>query len=167
MGRWWTLIARHYLSEPSVTWMQKPVPSGYWLTRIKTGGRILESSDYESVQIFIAVDVGKDTHHAVAINRSGNLIFYKTLPNDKKFRAWIFNLNQHGRYCWLLTSPQLSEPYRCSCSLRRHPRRKPSRSDNTPHRRFTHRWSQNRCTRCGHHSRRSPIRCLIRSAHWN
>ncbi|EFT4626113.1 hypothetical protein ACWGZ1_004440, partial [Shigella flexneri] len=26
-----------------------------------------ESSDYESVLVFIGVDVGKDTHHAVAI----------------------------------------------------------------------------------------------------
>lgn len=30
-----------------------------------------ESSDYESVQVFIGVDVGKDIHHAVAVNRSG------------------------------------------------------------------------------------------------
>ncbi|HII3146293.1 TPA: hypothetical protein ACY3HI_004742 [Citrobacter braakii] len=31
-----------------------------------------EFSDYESVQVFIGVDVGKDTHHAVAVNHSGN-----------------------------------------------------------------------------------------------
>ncbi len=43
-----------------------------------------ESSDYESVQVFIGVDVGKDTHHAVAINRSGKRLFDKALPNDEK-----------------------------------------------------------------------------------
>ncbi|SRM32008.1 ISSfl2 ORF [Shigella flexneri] len=42
-----------------------------------------ESSDYESVQVFIGVDVGKDTHHAVAINRSGKRLFDKALPNDE------------------------------------------------------------------------------------
>ncbi|AHA64317.1 Transposase [Shigella dysenteriae 1617] len=38
-----------------------------------------ESSDYESVQVFIGVDVGKDTHHAVAINRSGKRLAPVTL----------------------------------------------------------------------------------------
>ncbi len=44
-----------------------------------------ESSDYESVQVFIGVDVGKDTHHAVAINRSGKRLFDKALPNVTLF----------------------------------------------------------------------------------
>ncbi|WP_146704935.1 IS110 family transposase, partial [Shigella flexneri] len=34
-----------------------------------------ESSDYESVQVFIGVDVGKDTHHAVA-RSEGVLVGY-------------------------------------------------------------------------------------------
>ncbi|WP_074425065.1 IS110 family transposase, partial [Shigella sonnei] len=34
-----------------------------------------ESSDYESVQVFIGVDVGKDTHYAVAITRSRQSLF--------------------------------------------------------------------------------------------
>lgn len=42
-----------------------------------------KSSDYESVQVFIGVDVDKDTHHAVAINRSGKRLFDKALPNDE------------------------------------------------------------------------------------
>ncbi|KUW83176.1 transposase [Escherichia coli] len=42
-----------------------------------------ESSDYESVQVFIGVDVGKDTHHAVAINRSGKRLFDKHYPTTK------------------------------------------------------------------------------------
>lgn len=57
-----------------------------------------ESSDYESVQVFIGVDVGKDTHHAVAINRSGKRLFDKALPNDEnKLRSLISDLKQHGQ----------------------------------------------------------------------
>ena len=43
-----------------------------------------ESSDYESVQVFIGVDVGKDTHHAVAINRSGKRLFDKSITQRRK-----------------------------------------------------------------------------------
>ncbi|SRK67230.1 ISSfl2 ORF [Shigella flexneri] len=54
-----------------------------------------ESSDYESVLVFIGVDVGKDTHHAVAINRSGKRLFDKALPNDEnKLRSLISDLKQ-------------------------------------------------------------------------
>lgn len=57
-----------------------------------------ESSDYESIQVFIGVDEGKDTHHAVAVNRSGKRLFDRALPNDEnKLRALISDLNQHGQ----------------------------------------------------------------------
>ncbi len=53
-----------------------------------------ESSDYESVQVFIGVDVG-EYHHAVAINRSGKRLFDKALPNDEnKLRSLISDLKQ-------------------------------------------------------------------------
>lgn len=68
-----------------------------------------ESSDYESVQVFIGVDVGKDTHHAVAINRSGKRLFDKALPNDEnKLRSLISDLKQHGQI--LLVVDHLSQP---------------------------------------------------------
>ncbi len=71
-----------------------------------------ESSDYESVQVFIGVDVGKDTHHAVAVNRSGNRLFDKALPNDEnKLRSLISDLKRMVRYCWLLTSQPPSARY--------------------------------------------------------
>ena len=57
-----------------------------------------ESSDYESVQVFIGVDVGKDTHHAVAINRSGKRLFDKALPNDEnKLRSLISDRSEERR----------------------------------------------------------------------
>ncbi|AHA68042.1 Transposase [Shigella dysenteriae 1617] len=78
-----------------------------------------ESSDYESVQVFIGVDVGKDTHHAVAINRSGKRLFDKALPNDEnKLRSLISDLKQHGQIPPLLYSASY---HRC-VTCRRCPR---------------------------------------------
>lgn len=57
-----------------------------------------ESGDYEAVRVFIGVDVGKDTHHVVAVNRSGKRLFDKALPNDEnKLRSLISDLKQHGQ----------------------------------------------------------------------
>ncbi|EAY2166273.1 IS110 family transposase [Salmonella enterica] len=65
-----------------------------------------ESSDYESVQVFIGVDVGKDTHHAVAVNRSGKRLFDKALPNDEnKLRSLISDLKQHGQILLVVDQP--------------------------------------------------------------
>ncbi|EEG5674930.1 IS110 family transposase [Salmonella enterica] len=65
-----------------------------------------ESSDYESVQVFIGVDVGKDTHHAVAVNRSGKRLFDKALPNDEtKLRSLISDLKQHGQILLIVDQP--------------------------------------------------------------
>ncbi|EBQ9252252.1 IS110 family transposase [Salmonella enterica subsp. enterica serovar Newport] len=67
---------------------------------------MIESSDYESVQVFIGVDVGKDTHHAVAINRSGKRLFDKALPNDEnKLRSLISDLKQHGQILLVVDQP--------------------------------------------------------------
>lgn len=65
-----------------------------------------ESSDYESVQVFIGFDVGKDTHHAVVVNRSGKRLFDKALPNDEnKLRALISDLKQHGQILLIVDQP--------------------------------------------------------------
>lgn len=80
--------------------MPVPTPRGYLVNPYKQGDRITESSDYESVQAFIGVDVdvGKDTHHAVAVNHSGKRLFDKSLPNDEnKLRSLISDLKQHGQ----------------------------------------------------------------------
>ncbi|EJX0850471.1 IS110 family transposase, partial [Salmonella enterica] len=65
-----------------------------------------ESSDYESAQVFIGVDVGKDTHHAIAVNRSGKRLFDKVLPNDEnKLRSLISDLKQHGQILLVVDQP--------------------------------------------------------------
>jgi len=39
--------------------------------------------NYDSVDVFIGVDVGKGEHHAVALDRAGKQLFDKALPNDE------------------------------------------------------------------------------------
>ena len=39
--------------------------------------------NYDDVDVFVGVDVGKSEHHAVALNRAGKVIFDKALPNDE------------------------------------------------------------------------------------
>ena len=77
-----------------------------------------ESSDYESVQVFIGVDVGKDTHHAVAINRSGKRLFDKALPNDEnKLRSLISGLKQHGQILLVVDGVSLDIENYCTLRL--------------------------------------------------
>ena len=53
--------------------------------------------NYDSVDVFIGVDVGKGEHHAVALNRAGTQLFDKALPNDEaKLRDLIGQLKRHG-----------------------------------------------------------------------
>jgi transposase len=53
--------------------------------------------NYDSVDVFVGVDVGKGEHHAVALNRAGKVVFDKALPNDEnKMRAVLQTLKQHG-----------------------------------------------------------------------
>jgi len=65
-----------------------------------------ESSDYEPVQIFIGVDVDKDTNHAVAINRSDNRLFDTELFNDEtRLRSLKFDLKQHDQRQLVVDQP--------------------------------------------------------------
>ena len=40
--------------------------------------------NYDSVDVFIGVDVGKSEHHAVALDLSGKRLYDKALPNDAR-----------------------------------------------------------------------------------
>ena len=49
--------------------------------------------NYDSVDVFVGVDVGTGEHHAVALNRAGQVLFDKALPNDEgKMRAVLQKL---------------------------------------------------------------------------
>ena len=60
----------------------------------------------EEIAVFIGVDVGKGTHHAVALDRSGKRLFDKALPNDEdKLRTVIAGLKVHGRLLLVVDQP--------------------------------------------------------------
>ena len=62
--------------------------------------------NYDSVDVFVGVDVGKGEHHAVALNKMGNVVFDKALPNDEgKMRAVLQTLKQHGTVLVVVDQP--------------------------------------------------------------
>lgn len=62
--------------------------------------------DYESVEVFIGVDVGKSNHHAVALDKAGKKLLDKALPQDEaKLRAIIDSLASHGTLLLVVDQP--------------------------------------------------------------
>lgn len=62
--------------------------------------------DYGSVDVFIGVDVGKDGHHAVALDKSGNRLLDRALPNDEdELRQILQDLGSHGRLLFVVDQP--------------------------------------------------------------
>ena len=62
--------------------------------------------NYDSVDVFVGVDVGKGEHHAVALNRAGKVVLYKALPNDEaKMRAVLKKLKQQGTVLVVVDQP--------------------------------------------------------------
>lgn len=61
---------------------------------------------YEQVDVFIGVDVGKGEHHAVALDRTGAVLYDKALPNDEaRLRAVIGSLKRHGQVLFVVDQP--------------------------------------------------------------
>lgn len=61
---------------------------------------------YGDVDVFVGVDVGKGEHHAVALDKTGGRLFDRALPNDeKKLRALISELKQHGTVLFVVDQP--------------------------------------------------------------
>lgn len=61
---------------------------------------------YEEAGVFIGLDVGKGEHHAVAVDRSGNRLFDKPLPNDEgKLREMLVSLAEHGPVLLVVDQP--------------------------------------------------------------
>ena len=62
--------------------------------------------DYDCVDVFIGVDVGKDGHHAVALDKSGNRLLDRALPNDEdELRLILQGLGSHGRLLFVVDQP--------------------------------------------------------------
>ena len=67
--------------------------------------------DPAEVAVYIGVDVGKQSHHAVAIDRSGRRLYDRTLPNDEgQLRDMIGRLRAHGQLWLSWISPPPSGP---------------------------------------------------------
>ena len=63
--------------------------------------------NYDSVDVFIGVDVGKSEHHAVALDRSGKRLYDKALPNDEaRLRAVIEKLMRRGQVLLVVDQPE-------------------------------------------------------------
>ena len=61
---------------------------------------------HDSVQVFVGIDVGKGTHHAVALDRKGKRLLDSALPNDEtKLRALISKLKEHGQILLVVDQP--------------------------------------------------------------
>ena len=61
---------------------------------------------HDSVEVFVGVDVGKGTHHAVALDRKGRRLLDSALPNDEaKLRALIGKLKEHGKVLLVVDQP--------------------------------------------------------------
>jgi transposase len=62
--------------------------------------------NYETVDVFVGVDVGKGEHHAVALSRTGRRLFDKALPNDEaRLRELIGSLKRHGNVLFIVDQP--------------------------------------------------------------
>ncbi|MDI9948877.1 IS110 family transposase [Rhodococcus sp. IEGM 1305] len=61
---------------------------------------------HEQIEVFLGVDVGKGQHHAVAVSRSGTILFDRTLPNDEtRLRELIGTLTHHGPTILVVDQP--------------------------------------------------------------
>ncbi len=61
---------------------------------------------HDSVAVFVGIDVGKGTHHAVALDRKGKRLLDSALPNDEtKLRGLIGKLKEHGPILLVVDQP--------------------------------------------------------------
>jgi hypothetical protein len=76
----WSLVAAgpaEFVARPTVTWIRGSPPVGpvgqpLRQARNRTGREVLVLKGYDEVAVFLGLDVGKQGHHAVAQDRSGN-----------------------------------------------------------------------------------------------
>ena len=59
-----------------------------------------------SIEVFCGVDVAREVHHAVAVDRSGRRLVDRALPNDEAaLRALFTELAVHGRLLVVVDQP--------------------------------------------------------------
>ena len=62
--------------------------------------------NYEDVDVFVGLDVGKGEHHAVALDKTGKRLLDKALPNDeRRLRAVLGELARQGLVLLVVDQP--------------------------------------------------------------
>ncbi|MFV4914780.1 IS110 family transposase [Microbacterium lacticum] len=62
--------------------------------------------NYDQVDVFVGLDVGKGEHHAVALDRVDKKLYDRALPNDeRKLRAVLTDLQKHGIVLLIVDQP--------------------------------------------------------------
>tara|TARA_B100000378_G_scaffold62516_3_gene46743 strand:+ start:36506 stop:36772 length:267 start_codon:yes stop_codon:yes gene_type:complete len=71
------------------------------------GGAVATSIDnYEDVEVFVGLDVGKGEHHAVALDKTGKRLLDKALPNDeRRLGAVLGELARQGLVLLVVDQP--------------------------------------------------------------
>lgn len=61
---------------------------------------------YDTIAVFVGLDVGKSEHHAVALDRAGKKLYDKALPQDEaRLRQIIADLSTHGPVLLVVDQP--------------------------------------------------------------
>ncbi|TSD40352.1 IS110 family transposase [Rhodococcus sp. KBS0724] len=63
--------------------------------------------DHPDISVYCGIDVGKSSHHAVALRPDGSRIFDKQLPQNETARRELFvDLRQHGEVMVTVDQPR-------------------------------------------------------------
>jgi transposase len=67
---------------------------------------VTQIENYDRVDVFVGLDVGKGKHHAVALDRAGRKLYDRALPNDeRRLRAVLADLQGHGVVLLIVDQP--------------------------------------------------------------
>lgn len=67
---------------------------------------VTQIENYDKVDVFVGLDVGKGEHHAVALDRGGKKLYDRPLPNDeRRLRAVLADLQEHGVVLLIVDQP--------------------------------------------------------------
>jgi predicted NBD/HSP70 family sugar kinase len=94
-------------------------------------------TNHAAIDVFIGIDVGKHNHHAVALDRDGEQVLSKALPqNETKLKALLTRLAKHGTLLVVVDQPATIGALPVAVAQAEgHHGRLPARVGDAPHRR--------------------------------
>jgi transposase len=67
---------------------------------------VTQIANYDQVDVFVGLDVGKGEHHAVALDRTGKKLYDRALPNDEhRLRTVLTDLQKYGVVLLIVDQP--------------------------------------------------------------